>query len=166
VVSRCHSFLSYSFAGLMNNGLGQEGTSYTDGQNFAENGSDLFDKQTLRTLFELAFFTISMFVVSIITGIICDTFGELRAKQDDAVANRSTMNFITGIPFAELRQEKSTNYLQYVFLMLYLRTKDEDKLTPLEVVVHECVKRGDIGWLPDGRCRALEVKNSVRLCIS
>ena len=43
---------------------------------------------------------IAMFVVSIITGIICDTFGELRGEMDEAAGYRASTNFITGIPFA------------------------------------------------------------------
>ena len=45
---------------------------------------------------------IAMFVVSIITGIICDTFGELRGEMDEAAGYRASTNFITGIPFAEM----------------------------------------------------------------
>ena len=52
---------------------------------------------------------IAMFVVSIITGIICDTFGELRGEMDEAAGYRASTNFITGIPFAEMCVTRPTS---------------------------------------------------------
>eukprot|EP01046_Picozoa_sp_COSAG06_P004391 COSAG06_NODE_182_length_20899_cov_89.175048_24_plen_76_part_00 len=46
----------------------------------------------------------SSFVISIITGIICDTFGELRTAQDDSQNYRATTCFVTNISFATVRQ--------------------------------------------------------------
>ena len=62
----------------------------------------------------------AMFVVSIITGIICDTFGELRGEQDEAKDYRSTTNFVTGIEYATVPEEKSIDFMQYIFLLLLL----------------------------------------------
>eukprot|EP01052_Picozoa_sp_SAG31_P004198 SAG31_NODE_172_length_21357_cov_7.616021_10_plen_123_part_00 len=56
---------------------------------------------------EILFSFLSAVVVSVITGIICDTFGELRGDQDEAEAFQGSTNFITGIDFAEIPEEKS-----------------------------------------------------------
>ena len=90
--------MSYSYAGLMQEGLG----GYLTGNKFPVLGADVFQLETLKTLWEVFFSMIAMFVVSIITGIICDTFGELRAEMDEAAGYRASTNFITGIPYAEM----------------------------------------------------------------
>lgn len=43
-------------------------------------------------------------VISIITGIICDTFQELRTEVDEKRLYRATTCFVTGIPFAIVDQ--------------------------------------------------------------
>jgi hypothetical protein len=47
------------------------------------------------------------------SGIIVDTFSELRQDQDTAVAYRRSTCFITGIPFASVPEQKKTSHLQY-----------------------------------------------------
>ena len=91
-------FMSYSYAGLMQAGVG----GYLTGNAFPVLGEDVFSLEFLKTLWEVIFSMIAMFVVSIITGIICDTFGELRGNIDEAVGYRASTNFITDIPFAEM----------------------------------------------------------------
>ena len=87
-------FISYSFAGLMNQGLGPEGIAWTTQRVMPENGEDLWSSDSGRIVWEVVFFIVSMFVVSIITGIICDTFGELRTQQDDSADYRLNTNFV------------------------------------------------------------------------
>ena len=101
-----------------------------------------------------------MFVVAIITGIICDTFGELRSQQDEALAFRSTTNFITGLPFDTVPVERSTHYVNYIWLMLYLRRRAPTDTSPLELHIQSLIEQGDIGWFPDGRCLTLEYAKS------
>jgi hypothetical protein len=91
-------FMSYSYAGLMQAGVG----GFLTGNVFPVIGEDVAGIEFVKTLWEIVFSMIAMFVVSIITGIICDTFGELRGDMDEAIAYRASTNFITGIPFAEM----------------------------------------------------------------
>lgn len=95
--------------------------------NFPVDAKSVFGHDTLKTVWELSFFLVSILIGSIITGIICDTFGELRAAQDDAAMYRFSTNFVTGITFAKTGttpnhpSQQSTNYIQYAWLLLYLR---------------------------------------------
>ena len=95
-------------------------------------------------------------VIAIITGIICDTFGELRMQQDDAAAYRASTCFVTGISYSHVPQEKGTHYVQYMYLLLYLRRLDEHEIMPLEQMVRDQVNRGDVRWLPNSRCMTIE----------
>jgi hypothetical protein len=72
--------------------------------------------------------------------------------QDQSKLYLATTDFITGIEFSEREAAKSTNYLQYVYLMLYLERKyrSQEQLTPLESEVIGKIHTGDITWLPDG----------------
>ena len=124
-------FFSYSYAGLMQSGVG----GYLTGLQFPVTGEDIMHKNFWKIIFEILFAFGAGVVVSIITGIICDTFGELRGDQDEAADFQATTNFITGVPFAECAEEKSTNFLQYTYMMLYLRQRREKDLTPLERMV-------------------------------
>lgn len=94
----------------------------------------------------------SCIIIAIITGIICDTFGELRTQQDEAVAYRSNTCFITGITFSEVMPEKSTSHVQYAFLLVYLHSRSKSHLTPIEAFVYEEILHGSVAWLPKGRC--------------
>lgn len=153
-------FMTYSYSALMQIGLGQ----WLKENKFPEAGQEMLSMETMKTIWEVAFSMIAMFVVSIITGIICDTFGELRGEMDEAIAYRTSTCFITGIPFAVCAEERSTNYETYAYLLLYLRRKRNQNadLSPLEAMVSEQIERGDIGWLPDGRCSSLEKKRDSR----
>eukprot|EP01050_Picozoa_sp_SAG11_P000867 SAG11_NODE_32_length_22830_cov_17.507941_22_plen_73_part_00 len=53
------------------------------------------DIEFVKILWNMVFSLVSMFVVSIITGIICDTFGELRGELDDALDFQETTCFVT-----------------------------------------------------------------------
>jgi hypothetical protein len=138
-------FMSYSKVGLTQ--VGVEGLMNTP--SFPERWNELGRSDTGRQLWEIAFMMgTSCIVISIITGIICDTFGELRAEQDNARLYRSSNCFITGIPFSTVPPEKSTNYLQYMFLLLFLAKKNElqQDLTPQEDYVWYAVNHGRIDW--------------------
>eukprot|EP01043_Picozoa_sp_COSAG02_P043025 COSAG02_NODE_3711_length_6341_cov_4.360622_3_plen_222_part_00 len=70
--------VSYSFAGFLQQGL----TYWLEEPRFPETLTDLLENDSGRILFEVMFMIVtSSFVISIITGIICDTFGELRTAQ-------------------------------------------------------------------------------------
>jgi hypothetical protein len=99
----------------------------------------------------------SCIVISIITGIICDTFGELRVAQDEAKAYRGANNFITGLPYSSIPQEKSTWYMQYSYLLLYLVKKADSmqEMAPLEEFIWNEVNHGSVEWLPQERCFTL-----------
>ena len=157
-------FISYSFAGFLQTGLMYwlKRPAFPEGA--IETSSDIFGTDGTRILFEVAFMLImSVVVISIITGIIVDTFGELRVAQDIAARYRRSTCFITGIPFTQVPEQKKTSYLQYVFLLVFLRRKKllgVRPLEPLERLVADKVDVGDISWLPLGRDASIDDENS------
>ena len=157
-------FVAYSYSGLLMEGLDE----YIPDKVFPVQASDLVGHDAAKTAWELVFGMITMFVGSIITGIICDTFGELRTAQDDAEAYRQSTNFITGIPYtvshttAQHPGQLSTSYIHYTWLMLYLRERKAKDLTPTEAMVKDKIENGDVSWLPDGRSSFLEGKSLVK----
>jgi|EP01046_Picozoa_sp_COSAG06_P018925 hypothetical protein len=82
--------VSYAFTGFLQQGL----TYWLEQPRFPESVADLTTNDSGRVLFEVMFMIVtSSFVISIITGIICDTFGELRMAQDEAQNYRATTCF-------------------------------------------------------------------------
>ena len=152
--------ISYSFAGFVGQGL----TYWLEPVTFPENMGNLAENSAGRVLFEVSFMIVtSSFVISIITGIISDTFGELRTEQDEAIKYRSTNCFVTGIPYSRISEEKSTSYMQYFFLILYLERKTLEQCSPLERVIKRHIDRGQTDWLPDGRCMTIERQENENL---
>ena len=146
-------FVSYSMVGLTQEGLGKWLELVTIPQDFEQLG----DTETLRIFWEITFMlATSCIIIAIITGIICDTFGELRTQQDEAQAYRSNTCFITGIPYSSVMPEKSTSHMQYAFLLLYLVGRKQVQLTPVEKYLYEEITHGHIAWLPKGRCFSLQ----------
>ena len=155
-------FVAYSFSGFLQQGLTywMEAPTFPEGpigDDFwydNENGflGPVFNGQGLRLLFEMSFMLImSGIVVAIITGIIVDTFSELRAGQENAKAYRKTTCFITGVNFQNVPEKKSTQYMEYVYLIVFLRRKQargQRPLTPLEQFVASRLDQGDISWVP------------------
>ena len=144
-------FISYSVSGLTAQGL----STWLNYAFMPETIHELLTRETLRLGWEVAFmFLTGIIALAIITGIICDTFGELRIDADSAALYRRTTNFVTGISFAEIPHEPSTYYLNYTYLLLYLSRNVEngERLAPLEQMVFDHVYRGNASWLPQGRC--------------
>ena len=85
-------FFSYSYAGLTLNGL----AAFLPEKAFPVDAQSVVGHHVAKVVWEVVFFVISTLIGSIITGIICDTFGELRTAQDDAAAYRASTNFVVG----------------------------------------------------------------------
>ena len=148
-------FVSYCFSGFTQQGL----SGWLNYPFLPEVGAELLTMHFARLSWEIAFmFVTSCIVIAIITGIICDTFGELRMAVDDAVEYRNAHSFVTGIPFSTVPYEPGTDFLNYAYLILYLdeMAAKGTALNPLEQMVHDCVSLNDVSWLPDGRCFTLE----------
>ena len=114
--------MSYSYAGLMQAGVG----GYLTGNKFPVLGREVFQLEFVKTLWEVIFSMVPMFVVSIITGIICDTFGELRSGMDEAAGYRASTNFITGIPYAEMYGHK--HLLLFAYHLRFASSERDDVL--------------------------------------
>ena len=72
--------VSYAFTGFLQQGL----TYWLEQPRFPESVADLTTNDSGRVLFEVMFMIVtSSFVISIITGIICDTFGVARRARGE-----------------------------------------------------------------------------------
>jgi hypothetical protein len=153
-------FTSYVYAGLLQTGIGK----FLGDPTFPEHSMDLFTRNFGRLTWETLFMLVtSTMLMSVITGIICDTFSELRAQADEAQAYRSSTCFVTGIPYSRVPEEPGTRYMDYVALFLHLRSakrsakgKTRSRLQPLEDMIADHMDRGSVSWLPNGRCLSLE----------
>ena len=120
----------------------QEGVGrWLNPPNLPEHWDQMYDLQTGSIVWEVLFMVAtSCAVIAIITGIICDTFGELRMQQDEAAAYRASTCFVTGVHLSHVQQEKGTHYLQYMYLLLYLRSVGKQEIMPLEQMVRDQIK--------------------------
>lgn len=152
-------FTSYTYAGLMQTGIG----GYLDPPTFPEHTRELLTHEFQRLTWETGFMLVtSSLLMSVLTGIICDSFGDLRMQADKAKMYRTSTCFVTGIPYSRVPKERGTDYMDYVALILYLHSLRLHSFhrttgwTPIEKMVADQIDRGEISWLPDGRCMSLE----------
>lgn len=146
-------FISYFYLGFMTEGLQNWLTTPTVPL-YAE---DVFTKDLGRLIFEVMFIVLtSCIVLAIITGIICDTFGELRVEADKAIKFRTSTCFMTGIPFSKVRPEKSTHHIAYAHLIFYLQKESVEKLPRVMQVIKHQIDRSETRWCPKGRCMSLQ----------
>jgi hypothetical protein len=57
---------------------------------------------------------------AIITGIICDTFGQLRDDKDEAVRYRKEASFVNNIPYWKTPADKMPKERDYGYFLLHL----------------------------------------------
>ena len=156
----CHSAVS-CFWLIMYNGMpaGNLGGVLNSRSNRgAEGGPDFM----LRMLFDIAFFIwIGILLFNIITGLMIDTFGALRAKgnaRDDVLSNQGFVNGITRTQFDDLAlpnapsfddmNKKEQNPWAYVYYYQYLAKKNPLGFTGVDSYVKDCLDRTDMKWLP------------------
>jgi len=124
-----------------------------------------------RVVYGLAFFIIlGVILFDIVTGIIIDTFGSLREETSERLEllkNRALMSDLdrsdceeAGIDFDNLRQNDQQLW-NYVSLILYLSTKDEDDFTGAESAIFKAIQEKDTSWLPEKTCWAMQLKNAT-----
>jgi len=98
-------------------------------------------------------------------GIVIDTFIDLRGQRDAKVEDISDICFICSIDRSELDRKGNSfeihttiehgmwNYLYYI---VYIKTKHESEHTGIEKYISEKIKDGDIGWFPIGKSMSLD----------
>mmetsp|Transcript_28076 Transcript_28076/g.71564 ORF Transcript_28076/g.71564 Transcript_28076/m.71564 type:complete len:418 (+) Transcript_28076:1161-2414(+) len=114
-----------------------------------------------RILYEDVYFVVvSLTIVAIFSGIIIDTFGELRENKRFIENDMASRCFICGHaassfqkePYGFRRHTKDDHCMwDYIQLAMYLEAKDETTYSYDEKYIHECLKIPTYDFLPVGR---------------
>jgi len=125
-----------------------------------------------RGLFEMFFFIlITILMLSMVSGIIIDTFGSIRDTNLQRQTQLSNFDFISGLPVEDIKksarrlgapkgyQDHAANrqYMwDYSSFIYYVQTKKTMDLTGPESTVKTLVERKDHRWIPSSRCMLSE----------
>jgi len=117
---------------------------------------------TTRFLFDYLYnLIIILIMAAIISGIIIDTFAELRETQQEIQDAMRSQCFICSLPKSDLERhgvkfEKHIlrdHYMwAYARFLLYLEEIDQSTLTGPETHVKQRIKENDVGFFPIERC--------------
>eukprot|EP01017_Pseudomicrothorax_dubius_P027792 TRINITY_DN3245_c0_g1_i1.p1 TRINITY_DN3245_c0_g1~~TRINITY_DN3245_c0_g1_i1.p1 ORF type:complete len:523 (-),score=138.23 TRINITY_DN3245_c0_g1_i1:61-1629(-) len=119
-----------------------------------------------RMFFNISFYIlINIISINIIFGIIIDTFSDLRDKTSSYEYDTENVCFICSIDKWEFlrhslsfteHKKKEHNMWNYIFWMLYLRTKGPKDMVGLESYVNRKIVSNDYSWLPLKKALTLE----------
>lgn len=107
------------------------------------------------------------FVFQMISGIIIDTFSNLRKAGEEIENDIKNTCFICGLEREKiekyylgkegfnkhLQEHDIASYMEYIF---YLNEKDENEYTGIESYIKELIDKENISWLPIERCMVIE----------
>ena len=108
---------------------------------------------------------ITVLLLNIVSGIIIDTFGELRDRRSSVDKDLESKCFICGIDRMHFQRHGSGfdhhvrhehNMWQYVFLQQYLKDKDKSEYTGQESYVWKMLTKRDTSYYPVGKAMSLE----------
>lgn len=116
----------------------------------------------------LFFITLGMLLSNMLTGIIVDTFADLRGETQERNNMLTSETFISGLDNDTIEasggatnfdtiQNESQNMWNYVYFIFYLKKKNPALYDGLEAYVAACVDSGDHSWLPKRTCAAMEM---------
>lgn len=122
-------------------------------------------------LWNLAFFLVVVLIlVAVFTGIIIDSFGDQRDKQNEKDERLSSSCVICGLPRERFVQcpgasfnihiSDSHHVLSYLCYFLYLKEQERDECTPQELYMQSCLARDSISFFPIER--TLDLRNEIR----
>ena len=122
-----------------------------------------------RFFYDLLFFiTIGALLFNMVTGIIVDTFSELRSDTDNRREGLENSSFVAGLTEEDLDDtdtspgelDETTHSLwQYINYIVFLRSKDEDEYNGIESWIAESVKKNEPDWLPRYNCCSMQKMN-------
>lgn len=112
---------------------------------------------------------IMIIMFSILAGTIISTFAVLRKINEANLNDQISKCFICGLtkdvieastkkPF-KFHRKYEHNEWNYIFFILYLKSKHPSEYSGIETLVAEEVKKGGINWIPQGRGFSLELQN-------
>eukprot|EP01062_Namystynia_karyoxenos_P080737 TRINITY_DN8739_c0_g1_i3.p1 TRINITY_DN8739_c0_g1~~TRINITY_DN8739_c0_g1_i3.p1 ORF type:complete len:2412 (+),score=913.63 TRINITY_DN8739_c0_g1_i3:92-7327(+) len=111
-----------------------------------------------RILFDFLFFVVVIVILlSIVFGIIIDTFAELRTEKTKIDTDIRSRCFICGIESAQFDRQadgfehhikNDHNMWNYIFFIHFLRKKNTDEYTGQESFVYNMIEREDLSFFP------------------
>lgn len=157
--STVYSCLMYS----LNLGL-RNGGGIADSMDLMEITDDKFNS---KLLFDISYFMlINIVSLNIIFGIIIDTFAELRDAQNTRDEDLLNTCFVCGHSRDVFEKEGISfdkhikfqhNPNQYVYFLIYLRTKPKDEFDGTEEYVYTQYMKKKTNWVPIGNTKFINV---------
>jgi len=137
--------------------------------------ADMNDKTQWRNriIYDLTFFIIlGVLLFDVVTGVILDTFGELREEVNERKDKMENETFISGIAREKVEElgaevefdtinDKDQNVWNYLFYIIYLKNKDPSELNGIESYTMECIESDDTLWFPQKTCWRIEYSNQT-----
>lgn len=100
---------------------------------------------------------------NVISGLMTDTFAELRARNNEIEKDENNFCYICGFTRYEIEKEnkdklklraifsehkKKHNKWSYIFYVFELKKRDSTEYTGLEYIISEKVKKNSVAWFP------------------
>ena len=122
-----------------------------------------------RIIYDLTFFVIlGVLLFDVVTGIILDTFGELREEvnvRKDKIENESFVSGLSrdqveemnleGVDFRRIN-DRDQNVWSYVLFVIYVKSLNASDMNGVESYVRERIDEEDATWFPQKTCWAME----------
>lgn len=157
---------TFDYTFKSNGGIG----SQLDGlrQNYADSNPSLPKFTLTRFVFDNLFTILIVIVmVTIVAGIIIDTFRMLRDNENDKLKDMEGICFMCGLKKeiferqVDLKKGFSMHIMKehfqwnYVYFIAFLKDKDPGEYTGIESYIREKLDNSDLTWFPKGRALSL-----------
>jgi hypothetical protein len=135
---------------------------------------DFFDeeaafKDPYRPIYDITFrLVVPIIMLSIVKGIIVDTFGALRELEQEKTEDMESRCFVCGIERDSFDKIQSKTFLEhikeshnmwdYVHFLVFINQKSKTELNGEEYYVYNDYKRGKYQWIPNKMC--LEINDN------
>jgi len=126
----------------------------------------------------LYFLMILIILLTVVSGIIIDTFSELRSKKMDRLDDTFKTCFICGLDDVTFDRaydavdgfkrhfHNDHNMWNYVFFMVFIWEQDRDDDDGMELYVRNMMTNLDVGWFPMNRAMILVTDDKVEDTVS
>jgi len=122
---------------------------------------------TVFILFDFSYFTLVVLILlAIVTGVIIDTFGELRDQASQKAERLKSQCFMCGLGEGvfsnfDLHVDEEHNLWSYAAYIVYLQELPVVRQTRLEQYVHGKIITGDSSWLPNNQAAVISMSSET-----
>jgi len=124
-----------------------------------------------RWLYDLSFFVLIIIIMlSLIFGIVIDTFSYIREEKIKNSEDQTNKCFICDIDRGLLERigngfqqhTKNEHYMwNYIFYLLHLKQKGIIDLSEIEAYIYKCYNNKDYSWIPYSRALCMEKREKI-----